>query len=94
MFIVMLTYKQPLEVVDTFLSEHREFLEAGYKKNYFIASGPKNPRNGGVILSQLRDRHQLESILKADPFYIHGVAEYEFIEFTPVKYHDDFSCFI
>jgi uncharacterized protein YciI len=57
-------------------------------------SGRKNPRTGGVIISQLKDRNQLENILKNDPFYIHEIAEYEIIEFIPGKYHPDFSAFI
>jgi hypothetical protein len=37
---------------------------------------------------------QLEAILKNDPFAVHGVAEFEVIEFSPVKYHPDFAVFV
>lgn len=94
MFVIQLHYKVAIEKVDQYLIEHRNFLEAGYQKNYFIASGPKNPRTGGIIISQLKDRAQLEKILSEDPFSIHGVADYEIMEFTPVKFHVDFSKFI
>lgn len=94
MFIVMLTYKKPIEIVEKYLAEHRSFLETGYKNNYFVVSGPKNPRTGGIIISNLADEQQLKSILKQDPFSIHEVADYEFIEFTPVKYHVNFAPFI
>lgn len=94
MFIVHLTYKKPLETVEEFLVEHRNFLEEGYKKNFFIASGPKIPRTGGIILSQLKDRDQLQNILAADPFLVHDIADYEIVEFDPVKYHQDFASFI
>lgn len=94
MFIINIAYKKPIEVIDQFVVEHRQFLDEGYKKNYFVASGPKNPRNGGIIISQLSDRKQLEEILKQDPFCIHEVGEYEIIEFHPIKYHPDFSTFI
>ncbi len=94
MFVIQLHYKVAIEQVDHYLIEHRNFLEAGYQKNYFIASGPKNPRTGGIILSQLKDRAQLEAILSEDPFLIHGVADYEIMEFTPVKFHADFAKFI
>lgn len=59
-----------------------------------IASGPRNPRNGGIILSQLTDREQIDAIIKNDPFYVHGIAKYELFEFSPVKYHPDFVSFI
>lgn len=94
MFVIQLHYKVAIEKVDQYLIEHRNFLEEGYQKNYFIASGPKNPRTGGIILSQLKDRAQLEKILSEDPFAIHGIADYEIMEFTPVKFHSDFEKFI
>lgn len=94
MFVIEVTYKQPMEKVDTYLAEHRAFLETGYQQDYFIASGPQNPRTGGIILSQLQDRKQLEGILHRDPFHIHNIAEYRIIEFNPVKFHKDFSKFI
>jgi uncharacterized protein YciI len=94
MFVIMLHYKKPLAEVDKFLTEHRNYLEQGYQKNYYITSGPRNPRTGGIILSQLQDKQQLEKILEQDPFYINDLVEYEIIEFIPVKYHADFKAFI
>ena len=93
MFVIEVTYKS-LEKIDFYLAAHRAFLELGYQNNYFIASGPQNPRTGGIILSQLQDRKKLEDILKDDPFQIHDIADYKIIEFTPVKYHSHFSAFI
>lgn len=83
-----------LQEVDKYLIQHREYLELGYQKGYLIASGPQNPRTGGVLLSQLKDRKILDDFLAHDPFSIHGIGKYEVIEFTPVKYHPEFSFFI
>jgi uncharacterized protein YciI len=94
MFVIQVKYIKPIETVDKFLVEHRAYLDEGYRNNYFIASGPKNPRTGGIILSQLTDRAILEAVLQNDPFLIHGVAEFDVIEFSPVKYHPNFSSFI
>ncbi|MCD8524411.1 MAG: GTP cyclohydrolase [Gammaproteobacteria bacterium] len=94
MFIIQLTYKASLEQVDKYLVSYREFLDTGYRRNYFMASGPKKPRTGGIILSALKDKAQLEDFLKDDSFFIHGIAEYELIEFFPVKFHPDFERFI
>lgn len=94
MFVVILRYKKALEIVEKHLSDHRNFLEQWYQKNSFVASGPMNPRVGGIIISQLTDREQLMAILEQDPFNIHGVADYEVMEFSPVKYHVDFAKFI
>lgn len=94
MFLIQLTYRQPLEVVDQYLAAHRAFLQEGYQNDYFIVSGPKHPRTGGVIISQLTDREQLEQILAQDPFQLNQVAQYVIIEFEPVKYHKDFVAFV
>lgn len=94
MFLITLKYKKPLEIVDQYLAEHRNFLEEGYQKNYFIVSGPQNPRVGGIILSQLKNQDQVEDIIKRDPFYVKEIAEYQVIEFNPVKFHPKFEPFI
>lgn len=56
MLLVMGTYKKSIEIADKYLAAHRQFLDEGYKKNYFIVSGVKNPRTGGIIISQLKDQ--------------------------------------
>lgn len=94
MFLILTSYKQPIEVIDEYLVAHRDFLEKGYQMDYFVVSGPRSPRTGGVIISQLTDQKQLENFLKQDPFSIYDIAEYEIIEFTPVKHHKDFTPFI
>lgn len=94
MFVVIVTYKKSLDVIDQHLVAHRTHLDIGYQKNFLIASGPQNPRIGGVILSQLNDRATLEVFLDQDPFRIHDVADYQIIEFAPIKSHQDFSSFL
>ena len=94
MFVILVTYKKPLEIVDKYLTDHATFLDHGYQKNYFIVSGRKNPRTGGVIISQLKNRKKLDDILKLDPFFTHEIADYEIIEFMSGKNHPDFSPFI
>ncbi len=37
---------------------------------------------------------EIETIIAEDPFYIHNIARYEIIEFTPTKYTDPFQIFI
>ena len=94
MFIVLLNYKKSLEIVEKYLVEHRTFLDEGYAKNILIASGPKNPRTGGILISQSKNQIELENFIKRDPFYKNGVADYEIIEFNPIKYHTDFAKFL
>ena len=83
MFVVLLTYTQPLATVDALIPAHREFLQRMYQAGTFLLSGRKEPRDGGVILSNAISVQALESALAQDPFHIHGVASYQIIEFLP-----------
>ncbi|MFZ6873770.1 YciI family protein [Undibacterium sp. Di27W] len=83
MFIVELTYIQPLAVVDQFVAEHREFLERHYASGQFLLSGRKEPRTGGFILANVASRDVLEAILQQDPFQREAVAQYTVTEFLP-----------
>jgi len=78
MYIVSLNYIQPLEQVDMLINQHIEWLERNYQLGYFMASGRKQPRTGGVILVNGMPKQQLEHILQQDPFQ--AVAEYSITE--------------
>lgn len=86
MFIAILTYKKPLDEVDQFLQAHREYLANHYADGDFIASGPQNPRVGGVIMIKADNRAAVDSIIAQDPFYINGIACYQIVEFTPTMF--------
>nr|WP_277402853.1 MULTISPECIES: YciI family protein [Brucella] len=82
-----MTYSKPLEEIERHLEAHRDFLNRQYAEGIFLASGPKNPRDGGVILASGKiSRNELEAILNLDPFRQYGLATYDVTEFTPVKY--------
>lgn len=83
MFIILLTYKKPLSDVDRLVGAHRDFLERNYSSGKFLLSGRKEPRTGGVIVANASSRSEIEQIVKSDPFYSEGIAEYEIIEFIP-----------
>ncbi|MCE0496110.1 YciI family protein [Vibrio salinus] len=85
MFIVSLTYVCELTKVDQFVGEHRDYLDKQYASGVFLASGRKEPRNGGVILANAESRAKLDVLLEQDPFYQNGVAKYDVIEFIPSK---------
>ncbi len=86
MFIVLLTYKVAISEVDKYLSSHREFLDYYYKQGLLVASGPMKPRTGGIIIAATKDKAHLESIFKEDPFWLAEIADYQIIEFTPIKH--------
>ena len=89
MFIIQLTYKTSINEVNKYTQAHREFLDYHYKQGLLVASGPMKPRTGGIIIAATTDKAYLESVFKQDPFYLAEIADYHFIEFTPVKHRDE-----
>ncbi|WP_271272092.1 YciI family protein [Aliamphritea hakodatensis] len=80
MFIVSITYQRPLSEIEACLEEHIAFLNHHYASGTFLASGPKQPRTGGVILATATTREALETILEEDPFKREQLAHYEITE--------------
>lgn len=85
MFILELTYTAPLAAVDEQLAAHIVWLDEQYESGVFIASGRKNPRDGGVILAVAEDRGAIEELVAKDPFVVAGVCEYRVTEFYATK---------
>ncbi|CAM5619028.1 YciI family protein OS=Streptomyces tendae OX=1932 GN=GUR47_02460 PE=3 SV=1 [Streptomyces tendae] len=51
----------------------------------FLASGRKEPREGGVIIAVAGDRARIEEITAGDPFVKAGVCAYRVTEFIATK---------
>ncbi|MBV6702273.1 YciI family protein [Kitasatospora aureofaciens] len=85
MFILELTYIAPLERIEAAHPEHVAWLDSNYASGVFIASGPKDPRDGAVIVAVGVDRAQIEDITKSDPFSVAGLAEYTITNFLAMK---------
>jgi uncharacterized protein YciI len=77
--IVSLTYKRPLAEVDKHGPAHVAWLGRCYDAGMLIASGRKVPRVGGVIIAK-GTMSAVKALCEGDPFYIHGVADHEFME--------------
>ena len=86
MFVIMVNYIKPLSEIDAHLEAHRRFLDEGYSAGYFLASGPQVPRTGGVILARAASMGELQDFIDKDPFNRSGLATYEIVEFTALKY--------
>ncbi|WP_449350505.1 YciI family protein [Streptomyces shaanxiensis] len=85
MFVLELTYTAPLDAVDAVLPAHVAWLDEQYAHGVFLASGRKNPRDGGVIIAVAEDRARIEEITAGDPFVTAGVCAYRVTEFAATK---------
>jgi len=81
MFVIELTYKAPLAEIDASMAAHVNFLKKYYAAGNFIVSGRKIPRDGGIIVAVATSREQIEAIIREDPFYDRGLADFRIIQF-------------
>jgi uncharacterized protein YciI len=81
MFLLELTYTADLSKIDAAMKAHMRWLNAQYAAGYFLVSGRKIPRDGGVILAAGPDRAAIEAIAAEDPFVVQGLATVRVVEF-------------
>ena len=82
MFIVTLTYKVPLDVVDGHMAAHVDWLKAGLADGWLLVAGRQVPRVGGILVAR-GDRADVEAMVATDPFVVNGVADVAVTEFVP-----------
>lgn len=93
MFMVDIVYTVDISTIEKHTSAHRSWLDEQYQKNFFIFSGPKKPRTGGIIIAKMESRTALEELLKNDPFAQNQVADYHITEFLAMKTHPQLQQF-
>ena len=80
--IAVIRYRRPLDEVLAVLDQHRAYLRGLKDRGTLIASGPMDPRTGGVLLLRVPDddvHGVLDTIRDEDPYITFGVAQYELI---------------
>jgi uncharacterized protein YciI len=83
LYHVDIEYTVPLDQVEPHMTGHLAFVDEGYARGFFLASGPKVPRTGGVILATAPERAMLEAFLARDPFVTEGLITLNITEFVP-----------
>ena len=89
MFVIELTYKATLAEIDASMTAHVKFLKKHYAAGHFLVSGRKIPRDGGVILAMAESLDDVEAIIREDPFYSRGLADFRIIQFRASQRADD-----
>lgn len=82
-FIASLTYSAPIAQIDAVLADHLAWLKAGHEAGHFLAWGPREPRDGGLIFVRAASREEAETLLLSDPFLQHQLADLTIIQWTP-----------
>ena len=89
--VAIIRYRKPLEEVIVHQDAHRAYLRGLKEQGTLIASGPMDPRFGGMLLLRVGEDgpKALDAIRDGDPFFTSGVAQYELIGWNPVIGKDD-----
>jgi uncharacterized protein YciI len=80
--IAIIRYRRPLEEVLEVTEQHRAYLKTLKDEGILIASGPMDPRNGGLLLLTVPDDDvipTLDRVREGDPYVTFGLAQYELI---------------
>jgi len=89
--IAIIRYRRPLEEVLVHQDAHRAYLRGLKEKGTLVASGPCNPRYGGILLLRVADDDfkALDAVRDGDPFMQNGVAQYELLGWNLVIGKDE-----
>jgi uncharacterized protein YciI len=80
--LAIIRYRRPLEEVIEVTEQHRAYLMDLKDEGVLVASGPMDPRNGGVLLLKVPDDDvagTLDRVRDGDPYVTFGLAQYEMI---------------
>jgi uncharacterized protein YciI len=80
--IALVRYRRPLEEVLEVTEQHRAYLKTLQDEGILLASGPMDPRSGGIILLNVPDDDvgpTLDRVRDGDPYVTFGLAQYELI---------------
>ena len=85
--IALIRYRRPFPDIEPHVDEHRAYLRELKAAGILLASGPMDPRSGGMLLLRIADDNviaQLDAIRDGDPFTKRSLAQYEMIPWAPV----------
>ena len=85
MFIISSTYTRIVDLSEAVVTEHLAFVDHCYNQGPFVASGPRQPFTGGLIIAHGDSEEEIRALMQNDPFARDGVATYEFTRFRPSR---------
>jgi uncharacterized protein YciI len=84
--VAIVRYRTPIERVIEVTEAHRAYLRELKEKGTLLASGPMDPRYGGILLFRVPDAdvdRTLDALRDGDPFVQQGIAQYELLRWAP-----------
>ena len=85
MYLLLARYTRPIEEVDQMLDAHRAWITEHSDAGRILMTAREVPLIGGMILARADSDEEIWQMIREDPFYESGAAEYEVRQFTPVR---------
>jgi uncharacterized protein YciI len=63
MYVLKITYSQPLAKVEPHMARHSEWVKQHLERGTFLAAGPKKSGLGGISLGKSMPKPELEALL-------------------------------
>ncbi|MPT46880.1 MAG: GTP cyclohydrolase [Sphingobium sp.] len=93
MFVIILTYKAELAIVDQYRAAHWEGLDKASADGLLLTGGREVGKKSGILLMR-GDREEIEHFAANDAFVVNGVADYAIFEFNPTRIMPGLEAFI
>ena len=90
--VAIIRYRKAFDEIAPFVDEHRAYLRTLKASGLLLASGPVDPRFGGILLLRVPDDEgvaALDRVRDGDPFTTRRLAQYELLPWAPVIGKDD-----
>jgi len=79
------TYTSPLPPDDPALPAHWDYVAECYRRQVLVASGPQEPRTGGIVIVRGTDQAQAQMVMDGDPLVAAGRVTYQLLAFTATR---------
>lgn len=85
LFVLLARYTRPAEEVDRMLDGHRAWIARHQEAGRILMTARQVPLVGGMILAVGESADEMRAMIAEDPFHTAGAAEYDVLEFEPVR---------
>jgi uncharacterized protein YciI len=84
-FVLIARYTRPAGEVDRMLDDHRAWITRNQEAGRILMTARQVPLTGGMILAGGESAEEMRAMIAEDPFHSSGAAEYDVLEFQPVR---------
>jgi uncharacterized protein YciI len=84
-YLMISTYRVPLDEVDEARDDHQRFLDGLESRGLVVSAGRQKPPTGGMILFNVDTEEEAWALIADDPYVLRALAEYEARGWEPTR---------